>query len=150
MVSGGGSQTLTVSPAYAPPAYPVCEVYRMVGGTETLQTGKRCTVTDLTAVNVWGTAGTRQANVNIGFSYTGATYPDYVKFTVDMATAGLSTSWSWASSGTRGGNLLVSSTYRCSSLPILTGSSDPGWGPTSGFQFQVVEDRSTSGVTCAP
>lgn len=173
-VAGGGSQTLTVSPAYAPsatdrvsvtvgtwpipatwtytaaPTYPVCAVYRVVNGVETLQFGKSCTVSSLSlAKDAWGQVGSRRANVDVAFTFTGATYPDYFKFTVDMSTAGLPSDWSWANAGTAGGNLLLSSAYRCASLPILTGSSNPNWGPTTGFQFQVDEDRSASDITCA-
>jgi len=174
VAASGGVQTLTVSPAYAPsttdrvsvtlgtwpiaatwtytpaPTYPVCAVYRVVDGVETLQSGKSCTVSGLSvAGKAWGQVGSRRSNVDVAFTFTGATHPDYFKFTIDMGTAGLPADWSWSNAGTAGGNLLLSSAYRCSSLPILTGSSNPSWGPTNGFQFQVDEDRSASDITCA-
>lgn len=136
---------------FTPPvSYPICQVCRLVGGVETARPGSTCTVTGLTVDSYWGTVGSRMANVSIAFSYSGATYPDYFKFTVDMTTAtGLPAGWNWATSGTKGGNLVLSPSYQCSSLPILVGSSDPGWGPTNGFQFQIFENRAGETVTCA-
>ncbi len=146
-----GGYGVTTSWTFTPPvSYPTCQVYRLVGGVETARPGSTCTVTGLTVDSSWGTVGSRMANVSIAFSYSGATYPDYFKFTVDMTTAtGLPAGWNWATSGTNGGNLVLSPSYHCSSLPILSGSSDPGWGPTNGFQFQIVEKRAGQTVTCA-
>jgi len=136
--------------SFTPPvSYPTCQVYRLVGGVETARPGT-CTVTGLKVDSFWGTVGSRMANVSISFSYSGATYPDYFRFTVDMATStGIPAGWNWATSGTRGGNLVLSPSYQCSSLPILAGSSTPSWGPTNGFQFQILENRVGQTVTCA-
>lgn len=134
--------------AYTQP-YPICGVYRLVNGVETARPAT-CTVTGLSAAARWGTSGSRLANVDIAFAYAGATYPDYFKFTVDLSTtSGLPADWSWATSGFSGGNLVVSPSYPCSSLPVLAGSSVPSWGPTTGLEFRLVEKRSTESVACA-
>jgi hypothetical protein len=131
------------------PFHPICRVYRLVKGVAALQP-RTCTVTGLSAQDWWGATGSRTANVNISFGYTDASYPDYFTFSVDMTTtSGLPSNWSWSTSGTWGGNLVLSSSYQCSTLPILNGSQVPAWGPTSGFQFQVLENRTGQSVTCA-
>jgi hypothetical protein len=143
-----GTWPVSATWAYTPP-YPICGVYRLVNGVETARPGS-CTVTSLSAAAWWGTAGSRLANVDIAFTYTGASYPDYFKFSVDMrTTSGLPTDWGWATSGVSGGNLVVSSSYLCGRLPVLDGSSVPSWGPTSGFEFRLVENRSTTTVSCS-
>lgn len=128
--------------------YPTCAVYRIVDRVDTLQPGKSCTAS-VAVRDYWGTVGSRSANVDVAFTYTGASYPDYFRFTVDLRTAGLPAAWSWTTAGTSGGNLILAPSYRCSSLPILTGSSDPSWGPTGSLQFQLAEARG-AGATCAP
>lgn len=147
-----GTWGVPTSWSYTPPATgPACAVYRLVGGVEVLRPAT-CTVTSVHFVNWWDSPGNRKANVGISFSYSGAQYPDYFRFTVDMSTArGIPAGWVWSTSGTRGGNLVLAPSYRCSSLPVIEGSSVPSWGPTGGFEFQIWENRlGDSQVTCTP
>jgi hypothetical protein len=124
-----------------------CTVMRLVNGVETVQAGKTCSVT-ATMDNYWSSAPSRVANVTFAFTYSGATYPDYFLFTIDMRTAtGVPSGWSWTTSGSVGANLVGRSA--CSALPYFTATTFPSWGPVSSTQIQFHENRTgVSGLSC--
>lgn len=164
--AGGGSMTLSsASPAfdpddvvqtsvtigtwpmrgtwtYAPPAPTTsCSVYRIVGGTPVLQAGKTCQVTSITGRLFGGDpANDRKSWVTFNFSWTGAEYPDYFQFTVDMTqTTGLPSDYKWTTAGAGTGQLTVTSA--CSAMPIFSGSTPTGWGPVSSIEHLFYEVR---------
>ncbi|MET0788728.1 MAG: hypothetical protein ABWY33_05735 [Cellulomonas sp.] len=126
-----------------------CTVVRLVGGVETPSPTATCTVSgvQMQKGGWWGTAPARQTNLDISFTSTGAVYPDYFRFTVDLSTTpGLPSGWSWSTSGIGDGNLVVRSA--CSVLPSLTASTPATWGPPTTIYTPLYENRSGNTVSC--
>ncbi|MEZ0446803.1 hypothetical protein [Cellulomonas sp. ICMP 17802] len=126
-----------------------CTVVHLVGTVETVTAGATCAVSGvkMQAAGWWGTAPSRQTNLDITFTSTGAAYPDYFRFTVDLSTTpGLPNGWVWSTSGTGVGNLVVRSA--CSALPSLTATSPTTWGPPTTLYTPLYENRAGNTASC--
>lgn len=128
-----------------------CKVVRLNGnGVEIPSPSATCTITQVAMQGAawWGTKPARQTNIDVTFTSTGAAYPDYFVFTVNLATVtGLPTDWNWSTSGTGNGNPVVRSA--CSALPLLTASSPTTWGPPPSQYFPLYENRAGNAVSCS-
>lgn len=137
---------------YTPPVSTTgCRVVHLnTSSVEVPSPGATCTVTGVAMQSGgwWGTKPARQANIDVSFTSTGALYPDYFVFTVNLSTiSGLPTDWTWSTSGSGYGNPVVRSA--CSALPLLTASSPTSWGPPTSQYFPLYESRSGNAVSCS-
>jgi hypothetical protein len=168
VVTGGGSQTLPVSPAYTPSAtdkvsvtigtWPVpatwsfipqvtnvCEVRNADGSVDTT---KPCALTSTPSYSFWGSSGSGQGNGGTGFSAPGIANDQYVAFTVSIA--GAPSWWSWSNAGLTGVNNGGTVTTSCSALPTFSGQLQPNKGATPNVFVSFVENRTgTPGIVCS-
>ncbi|CAI9392280.1 hypothetical protein [Microbacterium sp. T2.11-28] len=113
-----------------------------------VKNGGRCTVTSVTA-DEWGTAPNRQRGYTVGFNTNAGN--GYVQFTISLAVAGASSNFSWSTAGLVGnGQAIPTNGWTCAQLPTLTAKTPTnwGWGSSSQIYFQVVENRSSTAVSC--
>lgn len=131
--------------SWATPATVGCTAMNANG---TVKNGGRCTVTSVTA-DEWGTAPDRQRGYTVTFNTNAGN--GYVQFTIDLAVAGVSSNFSWSTAGLVGnGQATPSNGWTCAALPTLTAKTPTnwGWGSSSQIYFQVVENRSSTTVSC--
>ena len=139
-----GGWLLPATWSYTPPVTTACTALSSTGAP---QPGGSCTITGLSFGKPWGGVGHRQTNGHVNVTSSSP----YISFSADL-TAGLPANWSWGTSGTvsGGAHYTLTSGYACSSLPILTGTTNPNW---SSVDLYVVLYENTadagSALTCA-
>ena len=163
VVVGGGSQSFTVT-AYTPSAtdkvsvtvdsWPVATTWTYtpppttscvaLSSSGTPQPGGSCTITGLSFSAPWDSLGNRQTNGHVNVTSSSA----YISFSVDLRAA-LPVDWNWSTSGTLSrSHYIPTPGYACSSLPMLTGTTNPGWGRID-LYIELVENRAGKTVNCA-
>ena len=102
--------------------------------------GGSCVITGISLAAPWGTPGDRQTNGHVRVTSSST----YVSFSVDLRPA-LPTGWSWSTSAIVNGNGSYTTTagYACSSLPALSGRTNPNWS-TLEIYVVLFEKRSSA------
>lgn len=139
----------------AAPAGSTCTVVSSSTGLPI--SGRTCSITSMT-YSAWGTTGDRQGLVYVRFSAPGISWTgEQIAFSVNMADATdggspiSSINWNWSTSAT--GTVLQSTLttgYKCSSLPVITGKMDVNLGSSPLFMVWIYEKASSAtGKTCS-
>lgn len=105
--------------------------------------GGTCAVTGVSLATPWGAAGDRQTNGHVLVSASST----YVSFSVELRSA-VPADWNWSTSAVVNGNgsYTASSGLACSSLPALTGRSNPTWSTVEIYVVLFEKRSSASGA----
>jgi hypothetical protein len=109
--------------------------------------GGTCSITGISLVVPWGATGDRQTNGRV----TVTSSSTYVSFSVDLRPA-VPADWSWGTSAIVNGNGGYTTTagFACSSLPSLTGRTNPAWSTLEIYVVLFEKRSSASGaLLCA-